>query len=644
MTAEYKPPARHHVEANPTGKRLAVLTLTALGVVYGDIGTSPLYAMKEAFSKPEYGLQATPESVYGVLSLILWSLIIVVSIKYIVFILRADNRGEGGILAMLALILRQPTEHPRRRFIVIALGLFGAALLYGDGIITPAISVLGAMEGLEVVSPAFKPLVVPLSVGIIAGLFVVQRFGTHAVGFAFGPMMLIWFGTLGTLGLAEVVRHPEVLAALNPWWGMQFLLTLGHKGFLALGAIVLAVTGAEALYADMGHFGRRPIRTAWFWLVLPALVLNYFGQGSLLLRDPAAAANPFFLLAPRALLYPLIALATCAAIIASQALISGAFSLTQQCIQLGYSPRLTITHTSAKEFGQIYIPEINLALAVGTILVVLGFRSSSALGAAYGIAVTGTMVITTLLYGGIAVGRWGWPLGRVLVLCGFFLVVDAAFLGANIIKVAHGGWVPLALALALFLMMTTWKRGRLILTERMQDISLPMETFLADIGDHPKTRVPGTAVFMTSEIQGTPVVLLHHLKHNKVLHETVILMSIRTADVPETQRHERVTVEALGHGFFRVIGTYGFMESPDVKEILQRCRDAGIAARPLDTSYYLGREQLIPRPGPWKKDAMSMNILRKKLFAVMSRNARSATQYFQLPPNRVVELGTQIEF
>jgi KUP system potassium uptake protein len=435
-----------------------------------------------------------------------------------------------------------------------------------------------------------------------------------------------------------------VLTALNPWWGLNFFLTLGGKGFLALGAIVLAVTGAEALYADMGHFGRRPIRTAWFWFVLPALVLNYFGQGSLLLRDPSAAANPFFLLAPRALLYPLIALATCAAIIASQALISGAFSLTQQCIQLGYSPRLTITHTSAKEYGQIFIPEVNTALAVGTILVVLGFRSSSALGAAYGIAVTGTMVITTLLYGGIAVGRWGWPLGRVVALCTVFLVVDLAFLGSNVVKIAHGGWVPLALALALFVLMTTWKRGRLILTERMQDISLPMEQFLDDIGNHPRTRVPGTAVFMTSEVLGVPVVLLHHLKHNKVLHETVILMSIRSAEVPETQRHERVSIEALGHGFFRVIGTYGFMESPDVKEILQRCRDAGIAARPLDTSYYLGREQLIPRNGPWKKGAMSMNIFRKKIFAVMSRNARSATEYFQLPPNRVVELGTQIEF
>ena len=637
--------AGHHgVDPHPTGKRLAILTLTALGVVYGDIGTSPLYAMKEAFSKPEYGLTADHATIYGVLSLILWSLILVVSVKYIVFILRADNKGEGGILAMLTLLLRGDQLAPRKRMVLIALGLFGAALLYGDGIITPAMSVLGAMEGLEVASPAFHQFIVPLSVGIIIGLFLVQRFGTHRVGVYFGPVMLLWFLTIGTLGLVEVIRHPSVLVAINPAWGVRFFFAHGTQGFIALGAVVLAVTGAEALYADMGHFGARPIRTAWFWLVLPALGLNYFGQGSLLLRDATAIENPFFLLAPRALLYPIIIIATSAAIIASQALISGAFSLTQQCIQLGYSPRLTVVHTSAREFGQIFVPEVNAALAVGTVLVVLGFRSTGALGAAYGIAVTGTMAITSILYFAVCTDRWRMPLVQAVVLTALFLFIDLAFLGANVIKVMHGGWVPLLLGIALFVMMTSWKRGREILRERVLDMSLPLDTFLEDIGRRSPVRVPGTAVFMTSEATGTPVVLLHHLKHNKVLHETVILLSILTDDIPEVPKAQRTKIEALGQGFFRVTSHYGFMERADVKEVLQQCRDAGVAARPLDTSYYLGREQLIPTRGPWKKHGLSMWTFRKYLFAFMSRNARSATQYFQLPPNRVVELGTQLEF
>jgi KUP system potassium uptake protein len=643
MTAEYKPPERHHVEANPTGKRLAILSLGALGVVYGDIGTSPLYALRECFS-PEYGLLPTPGNVYGILSLIVWALLLVVTVKYIVFILRADNRGEGGILAMLALLLQKEPNGKKRRFFVIALGLMGAALLYGDGMITPAISVISAMEGLTVVSDKFQPAVVPLAIVILVGLFLGQRFGTAKVGALFGPITFVWFATLAALGLVEVVKHPTILAALNPWYAVRFFAENGTAGFLVIGAVVLVVTGAEALYADMGHFGKRPIRLAWFVMTLPALLLNYFGQGALILRDAAAIENPFFLLAPRVMLYPLIALATIATIIASQAMISGAFSLSQQCIQLGYSPRMTITHTSAREFGQIYIPEINNALMVGCLVMVLGFRSSASLAAAYGIAVTGTFILATTLYFIIALRRWHWAPWKAWLFFGFFMSIDLALFGASALKFIHGGWVPIAIAIAIFTMMTTWKRGRAILTERMKDISFPMETFLADIGDNPRTRVPGTAVFMTSEVQGVPVVLLHHLKHNKVLHETVILMSIRTAEVPETQRHERVTIEALGHGFFRVIGTYGFMEGPDVKEILQRCRDAGIAARPLDTSYFLGREELIARSGPWKKGGLSMNIARKKLYAVMARNARSATHYFQLPPNRVVELGTQIEF
>ena len=643
MTAEYRPPERHHVETNPTGKRLALLTLGALGVVYGDIGTSPLYALRECFN-PEYGILATPENVYGILSLIVWALLLVVTVKYIYFVLRADNRGEGGILAMLALILQKEATAKSRRFLLIAIGLMGASLLYGDGMITPAISVLSAMEGLTVVSEKFQPVIVPLAVIILVGLFLAQRVGTARVGVIFGPVTFVWFVVLGVLGLLEVIKAPAILAAINPLYGAAFFAHNGVKGFLVIGAVVLVVTGAEALYADMGHFGKRPIRLAWFAMVLPALLLNYFGQGALILRDPTAISNPFFLLAPRILLYPLIALATLATIIASQAMISGAFSITQQCIQLGYSPRMSIKHTSAREFGQIYIPEVSHALMVGCLLMVLGFRSSAALGAAYGIAVTGTFVLGTVLYFVIALRRWNWPPWKAGLFFAFFFTIDLALFSASALKFLHGGWVPIVVALGLFTMMTTWKRGRQILTERMQEISLPMGHFLDDIGEHPRTRVPGTAVFMTSEPLGVPVVLLHHLKHNKVLHETVILLSIQAADIPETVRAERVKIEALGHGFFRVIATYGFMESPDVKEVLQRCRDNGIAARPLDTSYYLGREQLIPRRGPWKKHGMSMNIARKKLFAVMSRNARSATEYFQLPPNRVVELGTQIEF
>ena len=643
MTAEYHPPERHQVEANPTGKRLAVLTLTALGVVYGDIGTSPLYALRECFS-PKYGILPTAQNVYGILSLIVWALLLVVTVKYIVFIMRADNRNEGGILAMLALILQREATAKSRRFLLIALGLLGAALLFGDGMITPAISVLGAMEGLTIVSRGFQPAVVPLTVIILVALFLGQRFGTATVGKIFGPVTFLWFVALAVLGIREIAHAPAILAAVNPWYAVKFFVANGTAGFLVIGAVVLVVTGAEALYADMGHFGRRPIRLAWFALVLPSLLLNYFGQGALILRDASAVENPFFHLAPRGLLYPLIALATLAAIIASQAMISGAYSIAQQCIQLGYSPRLTVTHTSAREFGQIFIPEINAALMVGCLLMVLGFRSSESLGAAYGIAVTGTFVLTTCLYFVIVLRRWNWAPWKAWSFILVFLTIDLLLLAPSALKFVHGGWVPIAIAVVTFTMMTTWKRGRAILTERMQDVSLPMDRFLDDIGARRVTRVPGTAVFMTSEPLGVPVVLLHHLKHNKVLHETVILLSIRTLDVSNTHKDERVGIEALAHGFFRVQATYGFMESPDVKEVLQRCRDSGIAARPLDTSYYLGREQLIPRRGAWKKGGLSMNIARKKLYAVMARNARSATQYFGLPPNRVVELGTQIEF
>ena len=631
------------MEQNPKGKRLAFLTLTALGVVFGDIGTSPLYALRECF-KPEYGLTPTAENVYGVLSLILWSLILVVSFKYIVFIMRADNRGEGGILAMLALILKKDSEYRRGRVILVSLGLFGAALLYGDGVITPAISVLSAIEGLTVHNQALSRIVVPLTVVIIVVLFAVQRHGTNRVGSAFGPMMALWFVAIGGLGLVQIVRDAHILAAINPIWAVRFFRHHDLHAVTVLGAVVLAVTGAEALYADMGHFGKRPIRTAWFLLVFPALLLNYFGQGSLVLSIPEAVENPFYNLAPSMLLLPMVGLATAATIIASQALISGAFSLTQQCIQLGYSPRMRIVHTSASEYGQIFVPEVNWALGIGTVLVVLGFRSSDKLGAAYGIAVTGTMTVTTLLFFVIAARRWNWPMWRVASLTLMFLAVDLSFLGANAIKIEHGGWVPVLLAIALFSIMTTWKRGRQILRERLQEITMPLDAFLKSLSSGKILRVPGTAVFMASQAAGAPVVLLHHLKHNKVLHEQVVLLSIATAEVPEVSESERVRMERLDHGFVRATAVYGFMESPNVTKVLGLLRQRGLKARPMETSYYLGRELLIPRQKAWKVGGMTMSLWRKRLFAFMSMNAVSAAAFFQLPPNRVVELGTQIEF
>ena len=636
--SEPAPALHRHVESDPRGRRLAVLSLTALGIVYGDIGTSPLYTLREAFAE-EYGLTPNIANVYGILSLILWSLILVVVVKYLVFILRADNRGEGGVLAMLALLLQRQrrAEQRRRRTLLILLGVFGTALLYGDGIITPAISVLGAMEGLEVATPALKPFVVVATVVILLSLFMFQRFGTSRVGKTFGPITLLWFTTIGILGLLEIVREPQILAAANPWFAVQFFIHNGYGGFVALGAVFLAVTGAEALYADIGHFGKKPIRLAFLVLVLPALLLNYFGQGALMLRDASAVENPFYLLAPRWFLYPLLVIATLAAIVASQALISGAFSLAQQSVQLGYSPRLTIIHTSKREHGQIYVPEVNTALMIGTLLIVLGFRSAGALSAAYGIAVTGTMAITTLLFAVIARSRWNWPLWRVVALAGFFFTFDLAFLGANALKIMHGGWVPLVIALVILALMTTWKAGRDILARITRETSLPLDLLLKDIGRNQPPRVKGTAVFMTSDPIGAPVVLLHHLKHNKVLHEQVVLLSILTAEIPEVEETDRVRVLPLEHGFVRVTATYGFMETPNVPEVLAMCVPFGLVTESPHTSYYLGRERLIPR-GPAK-----LAQWRKRLFVYMSRNAQPATQFFGLPPNRVVELGAQIE-
>ena len=636
---------RPTLEANPSGKRLAVLSLTALGVVYGDIGTSPLYAMKECFrivagNTTESSVSPTADNVFGVLSLIVWALTMVVTVKYIFFIMRADNDGEGGILALLALIqqrLHKDTDAARLA-VLGALGLFGAALLYGDGVITPAISVLGAVEGIDVATPALRHLVVPISVVVLFALFLVQRGGTTKIGRVFGPVMLLWFGAIALFGMLEIMKEPSILAAVNPVYGVRFFANHGWHGIFILGSVVLAVTGAEALYADMGHFGRLPIRLAWAVYVFPALLLNYFGQGALLLRDPTASSNPFYRLIPGALIWPMLILATAAAVIASQALISGAFSLTHQAMQLGYSPRLTVTHTSKLEAGQIFIPQVNRALMIGSIALVFFFRSSSALASAYGIAVTGTMVITTLLFTQIARRHWGWSRLQAIAFLTVFLTIDGAFLVANVVKIESGGWFPLAAAFVVYLMMTTWNLGRRALHTLLREGSLPIQLFLDDVKRRQPPRVPGTAVFMTSDESGAPVVLLHHLKHNKVLHDQVILLSVVTDDVPEVAAGERVNVESLGEGFYRVIARYGFMQQPNVPSIFPQCAPLGVKLRPNDTSYFLGREQLIPT------GRSQMPRWRKQLFVIMSRNAQSATQFFGLPPNRVVELGAQIEF
>lgn len=640
-TTEYvAAPVRPHIEAHPTGKRLLVLSFTALGVVYGDIGTSPLYAIKECF-KPAYGLAVTNANVYGVLSMIIWALILIITIKYIVFILRADNRGEGGVFALLALLLQRPATKGALvgRRTLILLGLFGGAFLYGDGIITPAISVLSAVEGLQVAAPTLRQeIIVVLAAVIIAGLFYFQSHGTAKVGGLFGWIMVCWFLSIAALGIRGVWLHPEILYSFSPTWAVLFFGDHPLASFLVLGAVVLVVTGGEALYADMGHFGRRPIRVVWLGVVLPALLLNYLGQGGLLLAEPTAVDNPFFRLVPSVVLYPMLVVATLAAVVASQALISGSFSLTHQAVQLGYTPRVTIVHTSKHETGQIYIPEVNKALAVGTLLLVFGFGSSTALGGAYGVAVTGTMAITSILFGAIARERFNWTRLQVGAFMTFFLTLDLALFTANILKVPTGGWVPLAVALGVFILMTTWKRGRMHLRAIMAERSLPVSELIESLERSKIVRVPGTAVFMTSDAEGTPVVLLHHLKHNKVLHNQVLLLSVIVKAQPEVPASERLVVEDLTHGIYRVKAYYGFLQTPNVEEIRARCAEAGVRTRRMETTYYLGREQLIPI------GSSGMSSWRKRVFAIMSRNARSATQYFGIPPNRVVELGAQIEF
>ncbi len=627
----------------PGGKALASLSLAALGVVYGDIGTSPLYALKQCFL-PEHGLPTTPGNILGVMSLLVWSMMFVVSFKYIVVLLQADNRGEGGILALLALV-RPKQDASRARIGLVLLGLFGAALLYGDGVITPAISVLGAVEGISVATPAFIRYVVPITFCILLGLFALQKRGTAGVGRLFGPVMIIWFLCIGGLGVASIVQNPSVLRALSPWYGVRFFLDDGLRGFLILGSVVLVLTGGEALYADMGHFGPRPIRVAWFSLVLPALLLNYFGQAALLLRDGHAAANPFYALVPKWGLYPMVVIATAAAVTASQALISGAFSLTRQAVQLGYSPRVTIIHTSQSAEGQIYVPEVNRAIMVACLGLVVAFRSSDNLAAAYGIAVTGTMTITTILFSYVARVRWRWPLWRVGVYTGAFLVVDLGFLSANLVKVVAGGWFPLVLAALIYTVMTTWKRGRVLLASVLRESSLPLDLFIPDLARRKPIRVPGIAVFMTSDPSGVPPVMLHHLKHNKVLHEKVILMSVTTEEIPQVHSEDRVEFKELGEGLYSVIAKFGFMELPDVPKVLQSLAVHGLKVNLMETTFYLGRETLIPcaNSAAMKGHGRVMSLWRKRLFVLMSTNARSATAFFGLPPGRVVELGAQIQ-
>jgi KUP system potassium uptake protein len=608
-------------------------------VVYGDIGTSPLYALRECFHG-EHGILPSHDNVLGVLSLVFWALVLIISIKYLVFVMRADNRGEGGILALTSLVPHDLREHGlERRWLLTALSLFGAALLYGDGMITPAISVLSAVEGLETATPFFNPYVVPITLGILLALFILQRRGTAGIGKLFGPVMILWFATIGVLGLLWVLRVPSVLAAINPWHAARFFLVNRGHGFLVLGSVFLVVTGGESLYADMGHFGRRPIRIAWFALVLPSLLLCYFGQGALLVTHQDAAAQPFFELVRRlapSLLYPMVALSTAAAIIASQAVISGAFSLTRQAVQLGYIPRIAIVHTSNQEIGQIYIPSINWLLMLATFGLVLGFERSTNLAAAYGVAVTNAMIITTLVGYVVARHRWGWRRLYVAPVALTFLLIDSSFFASNIIKVPDGGWFPLLVGVVVYTLMSTWKRGRQILAERLAQEALPLEAFLENVRPGSPIRVPGTAIFLSRDPRGTPIALLHNLKHNKVLHSRVLTLTMLTEEVPVVPPEEQIEVQQLGKDFFRIIAHTGFMQTPEVPEVLDLLREKGVDLDLMSTTFFLSRETLIASKVP------GMAIWREKLFSVMVRNAQRPTDFFRIPVNRVVELGLQV--
>jgi len=631
-------------QKTPEGKYLATLSLTALGVVFGDIGTSPLYALRECFRGGGVN-PGDPDNVFGVLSLIFWALLIVVTLKYLSYVMRADNKGEGGELALMS--LAHPKEQQRTAGIssaketkssraLVYIGLFGASLLYGDGIITPAISVLSAVEGLEVITPVFAEYVVPITAVLLFSLFWVQKKGTNKIGRVFGPVILCYFIVIGILGVRGIAAYPTVLQAVLPWYGLKFLVHEGWHAFIVLGGVFLVVTGSEALYADMGHFGRKPIRIGWFCVALPALLLNYFGQGALILSDPATVRNPFYLLAPSWGLIPLVVLATAATVIASQALISGAFSITRQAVQLGYLPRMGISHTSSDEIGQIYVSLVNRMLLIFTLWLVFEFRTSSNLASAYGIAVSTSMIITNVLMFFVTRYVWHWKLPASIAVTATFGVIDIAFFAANIIKVEHGGWFPLLIGACVFTLMTTWRTGRQILAARLKVGLLPLESFIHGISEQPPTRVPGTAIFLTRSVDGAPPVLLHHMEHNKVLHENVVIMMIATAEIPKVELYDRVQVEGLGHGFFRIVAHYGFMESPNVPEVLRYCKDQGANIDLTQVTYFLGQETIIATDQP------GMAIWREELFAFMSRNSERPSEFFKLPRDRIVELGIQI--
>jgi KUP system potassium uptake protein len=611
---------------------LPAITVAAIGVVFGDIGTSPLYALKEIFNG-HHPIPVTPENILGILSMVFWSIVALVSVKYVAIIMRADNRGEGGSLALLALITER-AKNPRVSWVITLLGIFAAALFYGDSMITPAISVLSAVEGLELITPTLKPYVIPITLVIITGLFVIQKRGTGTVGMFFGPIMVVWFAILGALGILQIIHNPGVLMALNPMYAFNFIQTHTGLAFLALGSVVLAVTGGEALYTDMGHFGRFPIRLAWFGFVMPALVLNYFGQGALLLAEPEAIISPFFHLAPDWALVPMVALATVATVIASQAVISGAFSVARQSIQMGLLPRMQIVHTSGKEEGQIYVPFTNWTLYLAVVALVIGFKNSSNLAAAYGIAVTGTMLIDTILIAFVMVLMWRWNTLVVVIVAGLMLAVDIAFFAANAVKIPEGGWFPIVMGIISFTVLTTWRRGRRLVSQEMAKQSIPMEDFLKSIdGVH---RVYGSAVFLTSSKEGVPAALLHNLKHNQILHERVVLLTLQTTDTPYVNDMERIFIHNMSKGFKRIVVHYGFMETPDVPGVLEECKRFGERFDLMETTFYLSRETIVPSM------TKRMMPLRARLFAVMSKNATSASDFFKIPTNRVVELGTQL--
>jgi KUP system potassium uptake protein len=628
-----------HPHADPKkprgGKYLFLLSVGALGIVYGDIGTSPLYAFRESFVAAE-GLGVNEESIMGILSLMFWALILVVSIKYLVFVMRADNHGEGGILALTALLA--PTRKLRAdriKWALVLMGLFGTALLYGDGMITPAISVLAAVEGLEVAAPSLAPYVIPIAVGILIALFSIQKRGTSTVGAIFGPIMVVWFGLLALLGVLHISDYWPIFQAANPSHAIQFLVDMPRQAFQALGAVFLVVTGSEALYADMGHFGKRPIRIGWVAVVFPALVLNYFGQGAMLIANPAAIDNPFFRMPPEWAVVPLVVIATAATVIASQALISGAFSLTMQAVQLGYLPRMKIDHTSSREIGQVYISSVNWALMIACVSLVIAFQSSTNLAAAYGVAVTTTMVITTILLYVVMRERWNWNLPVALSLTAVFLIVDLAFFTANIVKVPAGGWFPLVIGAGVFLLMTTWKLGRRRIADRIRRGELPIERFIGSISSHPQIRVPGTAVYLFPEPGATPPALLANLKHNKILHETVVLVAVHTASTPRVPKAKRATVHWLGDTFYQVVLLFGFTEEPLVPAALYDIVDTDLGFVPAETTFFIGRESVM-------NDAVGFRRFRTGLFAFMYRNATNAAQYFGLKSTRVVELGTRV--